>query len=271
MTLSSASKLIADFGLFPGILYCNGAGASTEAVSDMAMFHIISVFRQMTWSQLAARSGDPREFENAHLNAPALSHNPRGHTLGIVGLGNIGYAIAKKAYQAFGMRIIYNDLVRKCRSQEREVEAEFYDQLSDLLAVSDCVLIATPFYGKTLITASTLAQFKRGARLVNIARGSLIDEDALADAIESGQLSAAGLDVHAHEPNVSPRLTRSWAVTVTSHTGGAALETAIAFESLAMENVERVLMGKPALTGVNQHLIRQLPSGTSCQDADRVR
>ena len=240
-----------------GILYCNGAGASTEAVADMALFHIISVFRQMAWSQLAARSGDPHEFQNAHLNAPVVSHNPRGHTLGIVGLGNIGYAIAKKAYLAFGMHIAYNDVVRKSRSQEQMVEADFYDELGDMLAVSDCVLIATPFAGKTLITASTLAKFKRGSRLVNIARGSLVDEEALADAIDSGHVSAAGMDVHAHEPHVSARLIRSGAVTLTSHTGGAALETAIAFERLAMENVERVLTGKPALTAVNQHLIRQ--------------
>lgn len=223
----------------------------------MALFHIISVFRQMAWSQLAARSGDPREFQNAHLNAPVVSHNPRGHTLGIVGLGNIGYAIAKKAYLAFGMHIAYNDVVRKSRSQEQLVEADFYDELADMLAVSDCVLIATPFAGKTLITASTLAKFKRGSRLVNIARGSLVDEEALADAIDSGHVSAAGMDVHAHEPHVSARLIRSGAVTLTSHTGGAALETAIGFERLAMENVERVLTGKPALTAVNQHLIRQ--------------
>ena len=229
----------------------------------MAMFHIISVFRQMTWSQLAARSGDPREFQNAHLNAPAVSHNPRGHTLGIVGLGNIGYAIAKKAHLAFGMRIAYNDVVRKPRAQEREVDADFYPSLVDMLAVSDCVLIATPFAGKTLITGSTLARFKPGARLVNIARGSLIDEEALADAIDAGHIAAAGMDVHAHEPNVSARLIRSGVVTLTSHTGGAALETAIAFERLAMENVERVLTGKNALTAVNQHLVRQ------CQPAVR--
>ena len=236
-----------------GILYCNGAGASTEAVADMAIWHIISVFRNMTWSSLAARSGDPQQWLDAHHNAPGTSHNPRGNTLGIIGLGNIGHAIAKKAYMAFGMRILYNDIVRKPSAQEEEVNAEFCKDLCDMLAASDCVLIATPFSGKKLITKSTLAQFKPHARLVNIARGSLVDEDALADALESGNLGAAGLDVHANEPKVSKRLTRLWNVTLTSHTGGAALETAIGFEKLAMENVERILTGKPALTGVNGH------------------
>lgn len=240
-----------------GILYCNGAGASTEAVADMALWHIISVFRNMTWSSLAARSGDAQQWLDAHLNAPGASHNPQGNTLGIIGLGNIGHAIAKKASIALGMRILYNDIIRKPSAQEEEVQADFCKDLGDMLAASDCVLIATPFSGKTLITESTLAQFKPHARLVNIARGSLVDEDALADALESGRLSAAGLDVHANKPRVNKRLIRLWNVTLTSHTGGAALETAIEFEKLAMENVERVLTGKSPLIGVNGHLMRQ--------------
>lgn len=214
----------------------------------------------MTWSHLAARSGDVQEWKDAHDRVPLTSHNPRDHTLGVIGLGNIGFEIAKKAYHAFGMRVIYNDVVRKSRSQEEEIDATFYENLGDMLGVSDCVLIATPFSGTTLIQASTFAQFKPGSRLVNIARGSLIDEDALADALDSGHLCAVGLDVHAHEPQVNERLRQSWDVTVTSHTGGGALETAIGFESLAMQNVENVLTGKSALTGVNGHLIRHVNS-----------
>ena len=216
----------------------------------MALYHIISVFRNMTWSQLAARALNADRWWNAHYNVPIVSHNPRGHTLGIIGLGNIGYAIAEKAVRAFGMKIVYNDVDRKPK-QEQTVQAIFYKNLDDMLSVSDCVLLATPFVGKALITASALAKFKPGSRFVNIARGSLVDEDALADAIESGRLSAAGLDVHAHEPNVSKRLAKQWNVTLTSHTGGGAFETVEGFERLAMENVERILLGEPALTGVN--------------------
>lgn len=240
---------------FLGIVYCNGAGASSEAVADMALFHIISVFRNMTWSHLAARSGNPQKWLHAHHCAPMLSHNPRGHTLGVVGLGNIGLAIAKKVRTALGMKILYHDIARKSQKLEEEVQARFYPSLQDMLPVTDCLLVAAPFSGETLITAPVLDALKPGARFVNIGRGNLVDEDALADALESGHLGAVGLDVHAHEPHVSQRLVKSWKVTVTSHTGGGALETNVGFERLAMENVERVLRGNEPLTPVNAHFL----------------
>ena len=243
--------------LFLGIVYCNGAGASSEAVADMALFHIISVFRNMTWSHLAARSGDPQKFRHAHDCVPILSHNPRGHTLGVVGLGNIGFAIAKKVHAALGMKIIYHDIKRKAAEQENEVQARFYPRLQDMLPVTDCLLVAAPFSGQTLITAPVLNALEPGARFVNVGRGSLVDEDAVADALESGHLCAIGLDVHAHEPNVSARLRNNWKVTVTSHTGGGAFETNVGFERLVMENVERVLLGGEPLTAVNLHLLRR--------------
>ena len=209
----------------------------------------------MTISHLSARSLDPKAFNEAHFNLPLTSYNPRNRNLGIIGLGDIGFAIAKKVYIALGMNILYNDIERKPLSQEQQVNACFYSNLEEMLGQSDCVLIATPFSGQTLITASLLERFKPGSRLVNIARGSLIDETALADALDRGHLSGAGLDVHANEPYVNERLANNWSVGLTSHTGGGALETWINFEKLAMENVERVLTGREALTGVNGHLI----------------
>ena len=223
----------------------------------MALWHIISVFRNMTFSHLAARSLDAGRFNEAHYDLPSRSQNPRGNSLGIIGLGDIGLAIAKKVHLALGMKILYNDIQRKSTSQENEVDAAFYPDLEEMLGQSDCVLVATPFSGSTLITAELLAKFKPGSRLVNIARGSLVDENALADALERKHLSGAGLDVHASEPNVNPRLANNPQVGMTSHTGGGALETWINFEKLAMENVERVLTGREALTPVNGHLIKQ--------------
>ena len=223
----------------------------------MGLYYIISVFRNMTLSHLSARSLDRDKFNNAHSKLPLESHNPRGHNLGIIGLGDIGFAIAKKVRLALGMKILYNDIQRKPISQEEEVEAIFYPNLEEMLGQSDCVLIATPFSGEIIITAERLSKFKHGSRLVNIARGSLVDEDALADALESGRLSGAGLDVHANEPNVNPRLVENWKVDMTCHTGGGALETWINFEKLAMENVEMVLTGREARTGVNGHLIQR--------------
>ena len=211
----------------------------------------------MTISQLSARSLNPNAFNEAHFDLPLTSHNPRNHNLGIIGLGDIGFAIAKKVHVALGMKILYNDIERKPLSQEQQVDALFYPNLEEMLGQSDCVLVATPFSGQTLITASLLEKFKPGSRLVNIARGSLVDENALADALDRGHLSGAGLDVHANEPHVNERLANNWKVGMTSHTGGGALETWIQFEKLAMENVERVLTGREALTGVNGHLIKR--------------
>lgn len=221
----------------------------------MALWHIISVFRNTTHSHLAARSLSRVQFEDAHQNLPQISHNPRDHTLGIVGLGDIGFAIAKKVKLALGMDILYNDIVRKSEATEREISAEFHPDRDDMLAKSDCVLIATPFAGERLVDESFISHIKPGARLVNIARGSLVDEEALADALEEKRLSAVGMDVHAKEPNVNERLVKSWNVTMTCHNGGGVLETIKGFERLAMENVDAVLNGKEPLTAVNAHLI----------------
>ncbi|EMC96902.1 hypothetical protein BAUCODRAFT_106051 [Baudoinia panamericana UAMH 10762] len=239
-----------------GILYCNGAAASSEAVADMAIYHIISVFRNLQWSQLAARSCDPDQFLEAHKFATMTACNPRDKILGIVGLGNIGYTIAKKAYACFGMQIHYQDLYRKTPEQESAVGATFHQSLDEMLGVADCIVLAAPFSGETLINAAKLSRFKRGSRLVNIARGGLIDEDALVAALEDGHLFAAGLDVHANEPHVHPRLAGMRQVNVTSHNAGGAIDTRIGFERLAMENIERVLTGKDAITPVNKHLLK---------------
>jgi len=220
----------------------------------MALYHIISVFRCMTISHLAARSLSAVQFNDAHYNLPARSHNPRGHTLGIIGLGDIGFAIAKKVKAALGMMILYNDIVRKER-QEQEVSATFYPDLEKMVSESDCVLIATPFAGEQLVTAELLGHFKPGSRLVNIARGSLVDEDALAEALEEGKLTAVGMDVHAQEPTVNERLAQNWNATMTSHNGGGAFETIVGFERLAMENVDAVLNGREPLSAVNAQLI----------------
>ncbi|KAI2470503.1 hypothetical protein F4781DRAFT_441805 [Annulohypoxylon bovei var. microspora] len=242
-----------------GILYCNGAQASSEAVADMAIFHILSVFRNLAWSQLAARSGDAAQWTDAHKHATFTAHNPRGHVLGVVGLGNIGSVIARKAAACFGMRVRYHDVVRKTAEQEAGAgDAVFVPTLDGLLGAADCVVLATPFGGSVLVDRERLAQFKRGARFVNIARGTLVDEDALVEALQSGRLHAAGLDVFANEPHVHPELCKMRNVTLTCHTAGGALETNFGFERLAMENIEAFLLKGKALTPVNAHLMKSV-------------
>lgn len=238
-----------------GIIYCNAAAACTESVADAAIWLILSTFRAFTWSALAARSCDPSKFQDAHKNVPAVTHNPNGYSLGIIGLGKIGYRIAQKASMAFGMKILYNDIRRMPREIEDSVNAVYYEKLEDMLAVADCTLVATPFGGSKVLNASNIAKMKRGSRLINIARGKLIDEDALVAALESGQLEAAGLDVHYDEPNVNPKLAAMKNVEMLSHTAGASVESHVGFEKLGMENILSFFETGKAVTPVNAHLI----------------
>ncbi|KAH8721549.1 D-mandelate dehydrogenase-like protein [Phaeosphaeriaceae sp. PMI808] len=217
-------------------IYCNSASACTESVADAAIVLILSTYRALPWSFLAARSCDAAQFRDANQNIAAVTHNPNGSVLGIVGLGRIGLRIAEKASRAFEMRIAYYDVVRM---EEREggVGATYCSTLEELLGVADCVVLATPFSGEVLLSRREFALFKKGARLVNIARGKLVDEEALVEALDGGVVSAAGLDVHADEPHVNPRVAQRRNVMVLSHTAGASVESHIGFERLGMENL----------------------------------
>ncbi|KAF2263041.1 D-mandelate dehydrogenase-like protein [Lojkania enalia] len=239
-----------------GIIYCNSASACTESVADAAIVLIISTFRAIAWSFLAARSCDSSKFHNANQNIAAVTHNPNGHILGIIGLGKIGYRIAQKASLAFGMKIWYHDIVR-FEEREKEIGAKWCESLEELLANADCVLLATPFSGSVLLSGPQFNQFKRGARLVNIARGKLIDEEALVAALDEGIISSAGLDVHANEPYVNEHLANRENVMVLSHTAGASVESHIGFERLGMENLMSFLEGKGAITPVNLHWMKE--------------
>ncbi|WYZ46621.1 hypothetical protein EsH8_IX_000846 [Colletotrichum jinshuiense] len=241
------------------IWYANGAGASDEAVSDTALFMILSVFRNFWRSQRAARTCDPEQFLAMHRLVGSISWNPRDHVLGIVGLGNISKKLAYKARTALGMKIHYYDVVRSPPEVEVELEATFHSTLHDLLAVSDCVTLHTPLniHTQDLMNREAFAVMKIGSRLINTARGQVVNEEALIEALQSGRLSAAALDVHYHEPQVSKTLADMDNVTLTCHNGGAALTTRINFELNAMKNIVEVVgadggfLGKP-LTPVNQ-------------------
>lgn len=221
-------------------------------------------------------------FTFAHQRMTSHSRNPRGHSLGLIGLGKIGQLIARKLghAQTFGMRVHYYDVYRQPEAVERELGATYHPDLRSLLGASDCAVLCTPASpdGRPLISAEALSWFRPGARFVNIARGSLVDEDALADALESGRLGAAGLDVYADEPRINKRLlafagaglarpgveggrvdgevgVNPGRVMLTCHNAGGTVETHIGFEELAMRNVMAVLGGEKPITPVNlQHL-----------------
>ncbi|KAJ5102822.1 hypothetical protein N7532_003351 [Penicillium argentinense] len=238
-----------------GVVYCNAAAACTESVADAAIWLIISTFRLFSWSAMAARSLDPYQFVDANRNLAPVSLNPKGHTLGIIGFGQIGRRTAEKAFKALDMKILYHDIVQMPRQLEEVSQATYHKNMDTLLAESDCVVVATPFSGETLLNASLLSKMKRGSRLVNIARGKLLDESALVDALKSGQLSAAGLDVHYDEPNVNKELGKMKNVEIMSHNAGASLDSHIGFERLGMENIISFLQNGKAITPVNAHLV----------------
>ncbi|ORY06884.1 D-mandelate dehydrogenase-like protein [Clohesyomyces aquaticus] len=249
-----------------GIIYCNSASACTESVADAAIFLLLSTFRAMPLSFLSARSCSPTRFSHANQNIASMTHNPNSHVLGIVGLGKIGYRISWKAGIAFEMKIAYHDLVR---FEEREgelrkagVQVRWCETLEELLKSSDCVLLATPFSGEVLLSKPQFEVMKRGTRLVNIARGKLVDEDALNDALDSGIVSAAGLDVHANEPHVDKRLAERGNVMVLSHTAGASVESHVGFERLGMENLIGFFEKGEAVTPVNLQWLRREGEGS---------
>ncbi|KAI5459000.1 hypothetical protein BGZ63DRAFT_361568 [Mariannaea sp. PMI_226] len=239
-----------------GIVYCNAAAACTESVADAAIWLIISTFRLLSWSAVAARSGDKDQFVDANRNLAPVSRNPSGHSLGIIGFGRIGKRIAEKAYKALDMKIMYNDVVQAPKEVEQSLNAVFHKSADTLLAEADCVLVATPFAGETLLSKEGLAKMKKGARLVNIARGKLIDETDLVEALKSEHLSAAGLDVFQNEPHISPELIKMKNVELLSHNAGASLDSHIGFERLGMENIMSFEKTGKAISPVNVHLIK---------------
>ncbi|GAW19352.1 hypothetical protein ANO14919_088380 [Xylariales sp. No.14919] len=247
-------KLLAE----KGIIYCNSGLAAAEAVADFAVALIISTFRALPYCISSASSPSPASFQAAHSGATALSRNLRGHVLGLVGLGNIGQQVAHRCAAAFGMDIAYYDVERKSGAVEAGLRARYCASLEALVRGADCVVLCAPADAGQIINAESLRWFKPGARLVNVARGALVDEDALADALEQGRLGGVALDVHADEPRVSERL-RAFAgskALLTCHNAGGTVETHAGFEELCMRNVIAVLGGREPLTPVNLQWMR---------------
>src|ERR671932_191615 len=166
-----------------------------------------------------------------------------GKRLGIVGFGRIGQAVARRA-KGFGMEVFYTDRSRK-EEAEREFEAR-YLELDELLETCDFISIHTPLTEETthLIGASELEKMKPEAVIVNTSRGPLIDEAALADALEEQRIFAAGLDVYEEEPKVHPKLLELENVVLTPHIGSASIETREKMAATAGEDLRAVLRGE---------------------------
>jgi lactate dehydrogenase-like 2-hydroxyacid dehydrogenase len=223
-----------------GVVVTNTPGVLTDATADLAFGLLLAITRRLGEGERLLRSRTPWSFHLGFLLGSGL----QGKTLGIVGLGEIGRAVAKRA-EAFGMSIVYTG-----RSKQ-DTEAEFVS-FEELLERSDVVSLHCPLTPETrhLIDAAALRAMKPGAYLVNTTRGPVVDEPALADALEAGEIAGAALDVFEHEPDVEPRLLGRDDVVLSPHLGSATLETRTAMAVLAARNVAAVLAGRPPLTEV---------------------
>jgi len=227
------------------VIVTNTPGVLTEATADLTWALILATARRLIEAVDLVRSGHWTGWHPEQL----LGLELRGRTLGLFGAGRIGQAVGRRA-RPFGLRIVYTARTPKPEF-ERETGAVRADA-SELLAESDIVSLHVPSSPETkgIINGETLARMKRGAILINTSRGDLIREEALALALEQGHLGAAGLDVYTEEPAIHPRLLAAPRTVLLPHIGSATEATRRKMAAIALENVQRVLSGKPPLTPV---------------------
>ena len=219
-----------------GITVCNTPGVLDATTADLAFLLILTATRLASQSEDDLRHGRWAGWGFGDH----LARDVHGKTLGIVGYGRIGRTVAMRA-GGFDMEVIH--------TARRDTGASGYvPNLEDLLARSDIVSLHVPLNDETfhLIGPAQLAVMKPTAVLINTARGPVVDEDALADALEAGRLHAAGLDVFTGEPTVNPRLLRAPRTTLLPHIGSATIETRTRMARLACQGVCDVLAGRTA-------------------------
>ena len=229
-----------------GVVCTNTPGVLVDATADIAMALILHSTRRMGEAERMIRAGQAWSWSMFFMLGTGL----QGKTLGIVGLGQIGTATARRA-RAFGMRIAYAGRRRADAAVEAELDAAFLE-LDELLAAADVVSIHCPLSPATrhLIDARRLGLMRPTAHLVNTSRGPVVDEAALAAALRDGTIAGAGLDVYEREPAIEPALLDLENVTLIPHLGSATIETRTAMGVLAAQNVVAVLAGEPPLTPI---------------------
>ncbi len=229
-----------------GVVATNTPGVLVDATADIAMALILISTRRLGEAERMVREGGSWSWSMFFMLGTGL----QGKTLGIVGLGQIGAATARRA-RAFGMRIVYAGRRRADAALEAELDATMLD-LDELLATADVVSIHTPLSDATrhLIDARRLGLMKPTAHLVNTSRGPVVDEAALAAALRDGTIAGAGLDVFEREPEIDPGLRGLENVVLIPHLGSATIETRTAMGVLAAKNAVAVLAGEAPLTPI---------------------
>lgn len=229
-----------------GVTVTNTPGVLDDATADLTMALILATTRRIAEGDRLVRTGSEWNWGMHFMLGSSL----QGRRLGIVGLGGIGKWVAQRA-RAFGMEIVYDQR----NPAPAEVEAALGAKrlsLERLLAGADVVSLHCPLTPEThhLIGAAELEAMKPTAVLINAARGPIVDEAALAEALAAGKIAAAGLDVYEREPQVEPRLLELDNVVLSPHLGSATVETRTAMAELAARNAISVLSGQGPLTPV---------------------
>ncbi len=234
-----------------GVVITNTPDVLTETTADFAWSLLMAAARRVVEADRYVRDGRFTHWENMLLHGGDI----HGKTLGIVGFGRIGRAMARRA-QGFGMRVLYQDAVAADAATERELRAARAD-LATLLRESDFVTIHTPLLPETrhLINTQALQRMKKTAYLINAARGPVVDEAALVQALAEGWIAGAGLDVFEDEPKVHPGLVGLSNVVLAPHIGSASADTRLRMANLAVDNCLAVLEGKAPLTPVNPEVL----------------
>lgn len=226
-----------------GVWATNTPSAFVESTADLTLGLMLSTVRRIAEGDKFVRRGEWEKtgFQPIRWEGLLLG----GRTLGMVGYGQIAQAVEKRA-RAFGMRVLHHRTRRSDHPDCRNFE--------ELLAESDIVGLFVPLSPSThhLMNGETFDRMRRGAILINVARGKVVDETALVAALESGKLGGAGLDVFEAEPVVAPALLTMENVVLTPHLGGSTREDRRGGRLEAAENVARVLRGEAPLTPVNQ-------------------
>jgi glyoxylate reductase len=226
-----------------GVTVTNTPGVLTEATADLAFGLLIAAARRIAEGDRILR----RKAFDGWTPSYALGAAVHGATLGVVGFGRIGQAMARRG-RGFGMHLVYADRARAPAEIERALQATHLP-IDELFATADFVSLHCPLTPETrgLVGAERLARMKPNAILVNTARGGCVDEAALAAALRDGRIAGAGLDVFEHEPHVHPELLALENVVLTPHVGSADHPTREAMARMAVESVLAVLAGeKPA-------------------------
>jgi glyoxylate/hydroxypyruvate/2-ketogluconate reductase len=234
-----------------GVLGTNAPDVLTETTADFGLALLLATARRLTESEHYLRAGHWKKW-GLDLFAGADVH---GTTLGILGMGRIGQAIAKRAAHGFDMPVIYHNRSRLDAATEAKLNARYVSK-AELLQQADHLMLVLPYSAEShhAIGAAEIAQMKPTATLINLARGGIVEENALVAALREGRIAAAGLDVFEGEPKINPDLLTVPNVVLTPHIASATLKTRRAMAQLAADNLIAYLTKGQALTPVNPGL-----------------